>query len=215
MSTRAPAAAIKAFELMRAGRHGEALPFARQAVAEEALCTPAHGMLATLLLNLGEVEEAAAVVDAAQALDTASPDACDGLAYVAMQLGRHEQANALYRRATQIAPGNSASGIISPPASAVRSRLDVAEEACNRSIAIDPGHWPSYLLRSELRVRTAEANHVDQLRGLLTRPNIDDGARMFLGYALAKELDDLADYDQAFSWFAQGRRRGVGTCPMT
>ena len=36
-------------------------------------------------------------------------------------------------------------------------------------------------------------------------PTVDDRARMFLGYALAKELDDLKRYDEAFQYLAAAR----------
>src|SRR6185437_5321503 len=44
----------------------------------------------------------------------------------------------------------------------------------------------------------------------LANPTISDGARVFLGYALAKDLDDLQRFDEAFHWFsaaASTRRR--------
>src|SRR5580698_853006 len=51
-------------------------------------------------------------------------------------------------------------------------RADEAEAACDRAIALDAGQYPSYLLRSELRVQTAAANHIDELqRQLSLRPD--------------------------------------------
>ena len=55
----------------------------------------------------------------------------------------------------------------------------------------------------------AEANHIDELEARLARPDADYRARVFLGYALAKELDDVGRFDEAFHWFAaaaQARR---------
>jgi hypothetical protein len=43
-------------------------------------------------------------VTRAAGLETGVAEAYDGLAYVAMELGEHERANALYRRATEIEP---------------------------------------------------------------------------------------------------------------
>ena len=47
-----------------------------------------------------------------------------------------------------------------------------------------------------------EANHLGELKALLSRPSVDYRARLFLGYALAKELDDMGHFDEAFHWFA-------------
>jgi tetratricopeptide (TPR) repeat protein len=89
-------------------------------------------------------------------------------------------------------------------------RLSDAETACDRAIALDRTQHASYLLRSELRVQCPEANHIQELQTELDRPEITDRGRILLGYAIAKELDDLQRYDEAFHWFSEAastRRR--------
>jgi len=85
-------------------------------------------------------------------------------------------------------------------------RLAEAEASCDRAIGLDPAQYPSYLLRSELRVQAPEANHIAELKTLLGRPESTYRARVFLGYALAKELDDVGRFDEAFEWFALAAR---------
>jgi hypothetical protein len=205
-----PSADVEAFRLMRTGRFEEALVFAERAVAGKQACLPAHGLLATILLQLGRPGDAESVISKAMEHATGVADAYDGLAYVSMQLGRHERANSLYRRAVELAPGNPR--LWYNLASSERSfgRLLEADAACDQAIALDDRQYPSYLLRSELRVQTPEANHVGALERYLARPRLEDPARIFLGYALAKELDDLQRFDEAFRWFsaaASTRRR--------
>ena len=197
---------VEAFRLLRAGRLAEALVFAERAVAGKSVCTSAHGLLATILVALGRASEADAVIENAAQLEPAGADACDALAYVSMNLGRHARANALYRRAVELAP--SAPRHWYNLASSERSfgRLAQAEAACDRAIALDEHEYRSYLLRSELKVQTPGANHVAQLRERLCRPQLEDGARVSLGYALGKELDDLQQFDEAFHWFSQAAR---------
>ena len=202
MSTAPPGPDHKAFQLMRAGRYAEALAFARQAVAGKGRCVPAHGLLASILVGLGRPEDAEAVVEQALAFGAGEADAYDGLAHVSMRLGRHDRANALYRRAAEAAPANPRFWYNLASSERSLGRLQAAEEACDRAIALDPAQNASYLLRSELRVQTPEANHLDELRRRLASVAADDPARMFLGYALAKELDDLGAYDEAFEWYA-------------
>jgi tetratricopeptide (TPR) repeat protein len=163
---------------MRTGRNAEALAFARQAVAGSGGCTPAHAMLATILLSLGRPEEAEEVVTQALGLGGGSGDALDGLAHVSMRLGRHEQANALYRRATDAAPTEPRFWYNLASSERSLGRLDAAEAACNRAIGLDPTQYPSYLLRSELRLQTPEANHLDELRHRLSLAPEKDPARM-------------------------------------
>jgi tetratricopeptide (TPR) repeat protein len=195
---------------MRAGQLAQALAFAGRAVAGRTVCSPSHGLLATILLRLGRSADADAVVEDAIKLACGVADAYDALAYVSLALGRHERANALYRRAAELAPSVPRHWYNLASSERSFGRLAQAEAACDRAIALDAREYPSYLLRSELRPQTAASNHIEQLRLELARPELEDRARVFLGYALGKELDDLGQYEEAFRCFAQAagiRRR--------
>ncbi len=191
---------------MKAGRPEEALLFARQAIAGQRVCLPAHGMLATVLLQLGHRREADAVVAEALGYQAGSADAYDALAHVSMLLGKHERSNALYQRVVTLAPKDPRFWYNLASSERSLGRLAEAEAACDRAITLDGTQYPSYLLRSELRVQSPESNHVAQLRSELSRGDLDDRARTFLGYALAKELDDLQEFDQAFGFLAEAAR---------
>jgi tetratricopeptide (TPR) repeat protein len=195
---------------MCAGRLPEALKFPERAVAGQRTCVPAHGMLATILLRLGRAREAETVVRRALECEPGVADAFDGLAHVSMLLGEHPRSNALYRRVVELAPETPRFWYNLASSERSFGRLAEAEAACNRAIALDAAQYPSYLLRSELRIQAADANHVEELQSLLARPGIEDRARVPLGYALAKELDDLQRFDEAFHSFhtaASTRRR--------
>jgi tetratricopeptide (TPR) repeat protein len=203
---------IEAYRLMCAGQFAAALPFAERAVAGERACVPAHGMLATILLNLGRAPQAEQVVQQALACTAGIPDAYDGLAHVSMLLGQHERSNRLYRRVVELSPTSARAWYNLASSERSFGRLIEAETACDRAIALDSTHYPSVLLRSELRVQTVDANHVEQLERLFAHHEREDRARMFLGYALGKELDDLGRFDEAFQWFSTGasaRRRNL------
>ena len=210
MAHRTPPPDVEAHRLLQAGRAAEALPLARRAVAENLAWSPAHGLLATVLLHLGERDEAEAVIAQALASPPGTADAYDALAYVSLHLGQHERANALYRRAVERAPHEARFWYNLASSERSLGHLVEAETACDRGIALDPGHYQSYLLRSEIRIYTDSHNHVDAMERLLADSAANDRARMFLGYALGKELDDLGRYDQAFRWYSEGaaaRRR--------
>jgi tetratricopeptide (TPR) repeat protein len=201
MAATPPAAAIKAYELMRDGRIEEAIVVAEQAVDGARVCNPGHGFLASLMLKQGRVADAERIVSDALQLATGVADAYDGLAYVSMVLGKHERANSLYRRATELSPQVPRFWYNLAGSERSLGRLAEAEAACNRSIALDAEQYPSYLLRSELRVQAPEANHIAELETKLARAGEEHRARMFLGFALAKELDDVRRFDEAFYWF--------------
>ena len=184
----------------------EALRRAERAVQGARVLRPEHGMRAFALLRLGHAARAEEAVTSALALDTGPADAYDGLAFVSMHLGAHERANALYRRATELAPADPKFWYNLACSERSLGRLEEAEAACDRAIAIDTAQYASHLLRSELRVQSASANHVAELEALLARRSSDYRARVFLGYALAKELDDLERFDEAFAAFAAAAR---------
>jgi len=188
--------------LIRTGRLLEALPLAQQAVANAGACLEGHARLASLLIQLGRAKDADAVILEALALPSGDAAAYDGLAYASMLLNRHERANALYRRATSLAPANPRYWYNLACSERSLGRLDAAAAACDRCIALDPAAYSTYVLRSELHIQTPDANHVAELEGRLSLPGLDAGARACLGYALAKELDDLGRFGAAFVWFA-------------
>jgi tetratricopeptide (TPR) repeat protein len=187
---------------MRAGRLEEAVVLAQRGVDGTRVCSPGHGFLASLLLKLGCAPEAERIVCGALLLDTGGADAYDGLAYVSMALGKHERANSLYRRATEIEPQVPRFWYNLAGSERSLGRLAEAEAACDRAIALDPKQYPTYLLRSELRIQTAADNHVAELEARLDRADMEHRARLFLGYSLGKELDDLQRFDEAFHWFS-------------
>lgn len=188
---------------MRAGNYSAALPLAEQAVAGKRACLPAHGVLVSVLLQLGRHADAEQVLCQVEGFTTGTADAYDALAYFSLVLRNHEQGNRFYRRATQIEPHSARYWYNLACSERSLGRLAEAEAACDRAIAADPKQYPSYLLRSELRVQSPEANHVETLQSLLARPELEHQGRLFIGYALAKELDDLHRFDEAFHWFSQ------------
>ncbi len=205
-----PSSSAASVQALDGHRLGEALAQTERAVEGARNCRREHALLALILLQLGRTADADRTVARALALDSAGDaETYDGLAYVSMRLGEHERANRLYQRATQIAPADP--GLSYNLACSERSlgRLAAAESACDRALASDPDHYPSYLLRAELRSQSPDNHHVDAMQRALERRPTDHRARMFLGYALGKELDDLGRFDEAFVYFdlaARARR---------
>lgn len=191
---------------MAAGRFAEALPLAEAALRGQRVCLPAHGMLATIFMQLGRRHDAERVIEQALQYEEGSAEAYNALAHVSLLLGQHERSNALYRRAAKLDPGDWRFWHNLASSERSMGRLREAEEACDRAIALDRTRYADYQLRSELRLQTDESNHLAELQRELARPGVDDRGRMFLGYALAKELDDLHRYDDAFQHLAAASR---------
>jgi tetratricopeptide (TPR) repeat protein len=74
-----------------------------------------------------------------------------------------------------------------------------AEQDFDRVIELRPTAFDAYKLRSDLRVQTTEHNHIAQLKGMLSRSHADWNADVQLGYALAKEYEDIGAYEDSFA----------------
>lgn len=158
------------------------------------------------MLQLGRVEDAKQIAADAAGLGAGVADAYDALAFVSMALGRHERANALYLHATELAPRDPRFSYNLACSERGLGRLDGAEAACDRWLALDDTQYASWLLRSEMRVQSADANLIGELEARIARADADYRARVLLGYALAKELDDVGRYEEAFRRFDEAAR---------
>lgn len=167
--------------------------------------TAGHALALDALLRLGRHREATEVFDVAYSLGAPTPDALDALAFYARRLDRHELSNALYRRAAEAAQTDGQLWYNLATSERSLGRLNAAAEACERALALEPDRFGAVLLRSELLRATPQANHVVELQTRLAG-DAGNAARMFLAYALGKELHDLERYDEAFDAFALGAR---------
>lgn len=86
-----------------------------------------------------------------------------------------------------------------------------AEVCLDRAIDLDPSDGAAYLARTALRRQTPERNHVEELKVALSRAGNAE-AKVSIGYALAKEQEDLGYYPESFASLAstsQLHRAGI------
>ncbi len=124
------------------------------------------------------------------------------------QMFCHNDAARCAARLTAIDPARGA--LLMANSDVALGRLDAAQSRLDAIIAADPAQADAWYNRSVLRRQTPAANHVDALRHALSRTAPDHPAAVPLGYALAKELEDLGDHSSSFaavSRAASARRR--------
>ena len=184
----------------------QALDAARASVRSLTRGSRAHAELASILGGLGRRSEGLAELAGAAALAPGRAEDYEALAFAAFGLGAHELSRAFYSRVTEMAPGDATAWYNLATSDRNLGDLVAAEAACERTLALDDGFVQAALLRSQLRTQSADRNHLDDLRERLGRLQSSPAARMFLGYALGKELDDIGDHDQAFRFFALGAK---------
>ncbi|MCB1705787.1 MAG: sulfotransferase [Halioglobus sp.] len=91
-------------------------------------------------------------------------------------------------------------------------RLDAAENAYEKAIQLQPQMFKAHSALSTLRRQTPENNHLERLNAL--RSEVADARdQLHLGHAIAKELEDLGQYREAFAsleWAKQAQAATAG-----
>jgi Flp pilus assembly protein TadD len=121
--------------------------------------------------------------------------------------GEQRLALEAYDRALQLAPRNLSIKFNRATVRRFLGQLAAAEEDYDQVIAGRPTDYEAYKNRSDLRKQTRERNHVAELERLLVAPGIADWrGEVQIRHALAKELEDISEYDRSWTYLDQGAR---------
>ena len=125
-------------------------------------------------------------------------------------LGQHEAAERAARALVSLRPDDTEARYALASALIAIGRLGEAEALLDDLIRRAPSDGDAYYNRATLRRQTPERNHIEQLRQALAAAG-DSLARVPLNFALAKELEDMGDYEASFEHTAAGAkiRRGL------
>jgi tetratricopeptide (TPR) repeat protein len=166
----------------------------------------AHVLRAKSLFYSGEIRQALSEADAAAKFVGASPEALDALGAVFGFLGRHDRARDLFRRAVAAHPDAPQFLFNLAASERMTGLLDLAESHCDAAIALNAGYCLAHYLRSDLRIQTAQRNHVAEMEALVREGKLGWSDEVMLRYALGKEYDDLEEHDRSFDHVATGAR---------
>ena len=189
------------------GRVVEGLSLIRQAIVGSPNDPEAHAQLARWLSRLHRQAEADVAIERALALGPREARTFDTAGVVLSRGGRHGRAVRCFERAAALEPGNA--GFQFNLASSLKflGRFDEAEAAYEACIAADPRHWPAYSALGQLPRRQGGHEHLARLQSLLDEGGLDIDAELHLRQALAKELEALGRYDEAFAHLLAARAR--------
>jgi tetratricopeptide (TPR) repeat protein len=191
---------------MRLGSALDALRFIERAL-RLAPDNPAYLLnRAQCLLATGKLS--AAVEAAADAQRHAAGDAVllDAIGSLYSHANDQPRALSAYDQAVALAPSNPLFIFNRAAVRRFLGQLAAAEADYDRVIELNPRDYEAYRNRSELRTQTAQRNHVQELERLAGQQIPDWRAQLQLHYALAKEYEDLGDYQQSFRHLRHGSR---------
>ena len=86
------------------------------------------------------------------------------------------------------------------------NEMDEAAALLERVLTLAPGNGFALYVRSQLRTQTAANNNVEHLRSTLMRPQIRRQDAISTYFALAKELEDIGEYQESFAALSEGNR---------
>ncbi len=159
-------------------------------------CGEYQAQLARLFTLVRRDGDAAATLRNAEQTLPADGLSRDTMGCVYARLGDHAAALPHFEAAVRLEPANTQFRYNLATTLNFLGRTAEAEEALEALIALAPGDARAHQLLSSLRRQTPQSNHVARLSR--ARAQARDGrGRLLLGYALAKELEDLGRAEEA------------------
>jgi len=170
-----------------------------------------HGVSAELLLRQAQVlmglrrrTEGVSAARRAEEICQADARLLQALAKLHTERNEPAEAKALLARARELLPLDLAILYDSAVCHFYLNETDAAAALLERVLTLAPGNGLALFVRSQLGTQTAARNHVEHLRNALLRPHIGRQDAIPTYLALAKELEDLGDYDESFAALSEG-----------
>ncbi|MGC4251442.1 MAG: sulfotransferase [Sphingobium sp.] len=155
-----------------------------------------RAQLAKLFIMVRRDGDAAAMLRDAEQDPPADALSRDTMGCVYARLGDHAAALVHFDEAVRIEPRNNAYRYNQATTLSFLGRAEEADAALEALIALAPGDARAHHLLAGLRRQTPERNHVERLTRALASAR-DGRDRLLLGYALAKELEDVGQPEEA------------------
>lgn len=179
-----------------------------RAAVEESLAAlgagPDQAVLAEALMarlfDLGELQAGLSVLEWPQTATCRDPQVLLGIARLLTGQSFNIQAQALLERARAAGANGPQLDYLSGLNLLYAGEMDRAEQHLLSCVRQGPGFAPAWRMLARVRHQTAQSNHVDRLRTLITSFPRQHPDLPVLYYALFKELDDLDD--RAAAWHA-------------
>lgn len=138
----------------------------------------------------------------------------DTMGCVYARLGDHAAALPHFAEAVRLEPRNTEYRYNQAATLSFLGRTDEADTALEALLALAPGDARAHHLLAGLRKQTPERNHVERLARTHAAAR-DSRGRLMLGYALAKELEDIGQPDEALDKLCVANAEHRSTLPYT
>jgi tetratricopeptide (TPR) repeat protein len=159
---------------------------------------------AKCLFVSGDARRAFEAAEAASKLVGNAPEALDACGAIFGLLGLHKKAMEFFRRAVNARPGVPQYLFNLAATERMTGALSEAEAHCDAAIALDRHYGLAHYLRSDLRIQSADRNHIEEMEALIRGGRLARPSEVMLRFALGKEFEDLDLHSQAFDHVEAG-----------
>jgi tetratricopeptide (TPR) repeat protein len=160
---------------------------------------------AQCLLVLGHTSRACETAAAAQLRASKDAAVLDAIGNLFSRASEQSRALAAFEQAVALAPNEPHFAFNRATVRRFLGDIEGAERDYDRVIRQKPQDYEAYLNRSELRVQSADHNHIEELEAQLGHATAWQG-QAALRYALAKEYEDLGQFERSFEHLSRGAR---------
>jgi tetratricopeptide (TPR) repeat protein len=197
---------------LRRGRPEAAIVCANRAVALMPKDPIAGILRAKCLVASGEAGQALEAAEQASKIIGDAPETLDACGAIFGLLGLHKKAKEFFLRA--VAARSDVPQYLFNLAATERmtGALVDAEAHCDAAIALDRHYGLAHYLRSDLRIQSADRNHIAEMEAMIGEGRLAPPSEVMLRFALAKECEDLELHERAFDHAEAGcdlQRRSI------
>ena len=183
---------------LQRGRPDAAIVCANRAVALMPKDAIALILRAKCLFISGEARGAFEAAEAASGMIDNGPETLDALGAIFGLLGLHHRAKQFFLRAVAARPDVPQHLFNLAATERMTGALADAEAHCDDAIALDRRYALAHYLRSDLRIQTANRNHIGDVEALIRDGKLAWPSEVMLRFALGKEYEDLDLHERAF-----------------
>ena len=182
-----------------------AVKLLERAIAIDAGQAEYYALLGRAFAAMHQGARALEAADHAARLVTTDAVTLDTIGCIYSHAGAHDKAVPLFLRATRQCPHDPQFQYNLAVSLRFIGDFAAAEKAYEKAISVDRRFFKAHWSLAQLRTQTKSANHLERMEALLQEVPDNIEARIFLHNGLAKEYEDLADYESAWHHLSAGK----------
>lgn len=164
------------------------------------------------LIECGETSQVRMLISRLLNSHQLAPRQRNELGMLMARIDDHRDAQEQYLLAVAALPGETEFLFNLATSQRFLGETDAADETLNKLMNLDPQDHEAAAMRSSLKKQSVDDNHISGLKSTLKTGALNRTGQVSFCFALAKELEDIEDYEASFSYLKRGadlRRSGM------